>query len=66
MARHSNNFDLIRLAAASQVMVIHSIHNLGIETSRALEMLEFALSFFPGVPIFFVISGYLVSASYER
>jgi peptidoglycan/LPS O-acetylase OafA/YrhL len=56
-----NNFDLIRLFAASQVMISHVASHLNIE----LLYLRF-ISFFPGVPIFFFISGYLIYESYER
>jgi peptidoglycan/LPS O-acetylase OafA/YrhL len=66
MAKHVNNFDLIRLAAASQVMVLHVIDTLDVESLTPLRVLRSVLAFFPGVPIFFVISGYLVSTSYER
>lgn len=58
---HQNNFDLIRLLAAIQVLFVHCDEHLklGIGWIKWLEL-------FPGVPIFFVISGFLVSASYER
>lgn len=61
-AFRSNNFDLIRLFAAFQVLIMHSMMRLGLETPvwlKPFEMLH-------GVPIFFAISGFLVSASYER
>jgi peptidoglycan/LPS O-acetylase OafA/YrhL len=57
-----NNFDLLRILAATQVLVIHSMARLGIQVPGSLKWFEW----FPGVPIFFVISGYLVSASFER
>jgi peptidoglycan/LPS O-acetylase OafA/YrhL len=41
----------------------HSISHLDIATPPWLVKLIYA---FPGVPIFFVISGFLISASYER
>ena len=60
-----NNFDLIRLIAALQVAIMHGVEHLGLrlpfhETAMSL------LRWFPGVPIFFVISGFLIAASYER
>ncbi|HEX7952950.1 MAG TPA: acyltransferase, partial [Burkholderiales bacterium] len=58
-----NNFDLLRIFAASQVMVCHTVLHLSPAVSPWLMKLVYA---FPGVPIFFVISGFLISASYER
>ena len=55
-----NNFDLIRLLAAAQVMARHIVGHFGLEDRFGW------LSALPGVPIFFVVSGFLVSASYER
>lgn len=60
-----NNFDLIRLVAASQVAVVHATYNLGLHFpahERVMQLLEC----FPGVPIFFAVSGFLISASYRR
>lgn len=57
-----NNFDLLRILAATQVLIVHSMHRLEIPIPLWLKPLEW----FPGVPIFFVISGFLVSASFER
>jgi len=57
-----NNFDLIRIFAASQVMVQHSCAHLNIRTPFFLSVIDN----FQGVPIFFVISGYLISSSFER
>lgn len=58
-----NNFDLIRLLAAMQVAIVHAYEHLGLESGRWIIEL---VSVFPGVPIFFVISGFLISASWER
>ncbi len=59
-----NNFDLIRLGAALQVALLHVTHSLSVEySSTAWARL---LEVFPGVPIFFFISGMLISRSYER
>jgi peptidoglycan/LPS O-acetylase OafA/YrhL len=58
-----NNFDLLRIFAASQVLVCHSALHLHLAAPPWLMQLVNA---FPGVPIFFVISGFLISLSYER
>lgn len=60
-----NNFDLIRLVAASQVVLFHGLEHLG-PSGVTHSVLGEALSWFPGVPIFFVVSGFLVSLSFER
>lgn len=58
-----NNFDLIRLIAAIQVVLWHGIEHLHIKVPEVVLLI---LGSFPGVPIFFVVSGYLVTASYRR
>jgi len=64
---HKNNFDLIRLLAALQVMVYHTMAHLHVAPLPGWPTALFGvLRFFPGVPIFFVISGFLISASWER
>lgn len=59
-----NNFDLIRLFAASQVAFLHVLSYLSWSwhNAPAVQLLEL----FPGVPIFFFISGFLISRSYEK
>lgn len=57
-----NNFDYIRLFAATQVVIFHAIYHLDV----APPFWSHALGPFPGVPIFFVVSGFLITASYER
>lgn len=54
-----NNFDLIRLFAASEVAVKHGLVHLGF----GVGWLE-AISYLPGVPIFFFISGFLIYQSF--
>lgn len=57
-----NNFDLIRIGAATQVLLVHSLRHLHINLPGWSDL----LNYFPGVPIFFGISGYLISSSLER
>jgi peptidoglycan/LPS O-acetylase OafA/YrhL len=60
-----NNYDLIRLFAALQVLTIHVAEHIGLPGFP--DHLFFRiLSFIPGVPIFFFVSGYLITASAER
>lgn len=59
---HLNNFDLLRLLAAMQVVVFHTSTRFDL----SLGPFEQLVNAFPGVPIFFVISGFLISASFER
>lgn len=60
----NNNFDLIRLIAAFQVLVWHGANHLNVFDE--LYYLLVILFQFPGVPIFFTISGFLISYSLER
>ncbi len=60
-----NNFDLIRLLAATQVVIFHGVHHIHPPGSQGSIIVRW-LDYFPGVPVFFIISGFLVSASYER
>jgi len=68
MSNRTNNFDLIRLLAAAQVVFIHAIGHTDLLVSsppwmrRVLDL----VIMFPGVAVFFVISGFLVARSYER
>lgn len=58
-----NNFDLIRLLASVQVFFMHSVAWLNLPISPIAAE---ALDWFPGVPIFFMISGLLVTHSFMR
>lgn len=62
-----NNFDLIRLFAAFQVVILHMNGHLKIVSPGSWwqGVLE-CIRPFPGVPIFFAISGFLIFASYDR
>ena len=58
----SNNFDLIRLVAAAQVMLFHAIFYFKVPVPA----INTVISYLPGVPAFFFVSGFLISASWER
>lgn len=60
----ANNFDLVRLAAALQVASHHSMAHLNVVNAGG--PLIALTDLFPGVPVFFFISGFLISRSYER
>ncbi len=53
---------MIRLLAATQVAFHHACFHLGVVLPP---WVEWILEVFPGVPIFFFISGFLISKSYE-
>lgn len=61
-----NNFDLLRLLAAFQVVYCHTCWHLDITTGVGNPALAWFINWFPGVPIFFTISGFLISRSWER
>lgn len=56
-----NNFDLVRLFAALQVAICHAAGHFGYQN-----FVINLLSYFPGVPIFFFVSGFLIYGSYEK
>lgn len=57
----SNNFDLLRLFASLEVITGHFFHRLDIDSSN-ITWFQVTRSF-PGVMIFFVISGFLITVS---
>ncbi|RKD19024.1 hypothetical protein BCY91_14200 [Pelobium manganitolerans] len=62
LANRNNNFNLIRLLACLQVMVLHTynLYDVG-ENTLFLDVLWL----FPGVIIFFSISGFLIAKSFD-
>ena len=64
MISRVNNFDLIRLIAALEVAIGHTLFHLKCNNSIFPEIgIKFP---FPGVFVFFVISGFLIASSYDR
>jgi len=61
----SNNFDLLRLLAATQVVIVHGASFFELDAG-VQKFIQLFVSPFPGVPIFFVISGFLITASWMR
>lgn len=57
-----NNFDLVRIAAALQVAFLHSCEHLQVPPGPVGGF----LALFPGVPVFFFMSGLMVTASAMR
>ncbi|WP_437680147.1 acyltransferase family protein [Sorangium sp. So ce131] len=66
IAARENNFDLVRILAALQVALFHASAHMKVPPEGVWAHLAEVLRVFPGVPIFFVVSGFLISASYER
>lgn len=60
-----NTLDAIRLFAAMQVAVIHVYGYLSPASAIDNPLIRL-LGLFPGVPIFFFISGFLITRSFER
>jgi len=61
-----NHFDLLRLVAALEVVLGHAVEFMELELSPPVEFVYTLLRWFPGVPIFFAISGYLLARSLDR
>jgi peptidoglycan/LPS O-acetylase OafA/YrhL len=58
-----NNFDLLRLFASLQVVLYHSIFHFKIADAKSFVHI---INFFPGVLMFFTISGFLIFSSFLR
>ena len=66
LGRHENNFDLIRFAAASLVLFSHAYALSRLDHKPIVALTGYESGGAIGVATFFVISGYLVAASYLR
>lgn len=55
-----NSFNAVRLIAASQVLLVHIVVRMDLEYGLWFRFLQH----FPGVPLFFALSGFLVLHSY--
>lgn len=66
----NNNFDLLRIFAALQVVFGHTNAHVLAEHGYIVngwsKIFLDVMSYFHGVPIFFLISGFLISMSYDR
>lgn len=60
-----NNFNIIRLFAAIQVIFRHLFYGANFDNVYISYIYKFIM-FFPGVPIFFTISGFLIFWSYDK
>jgi peptidoglycan/LPS O-acetylase OafA/YrhL len=60
----NNNFDLVRLLASLQVAVVHALDWFHLDSGY--EWLRHLLYPFPGVPIFFFVSGLLIARAYDQ
>lgn len=59
----SNNFDIIRLFAELQVIAVHLIEHF---YAGSLPWFGPLIAIFPGFPFLFFISGFLISAAWNR
>jgi peptidoglycan/LPS O-acetylase OafA/YrhL len=64
----NNNFGLLRFFAALQVACFHGYTHFAIEGKNVFVdfLFQKIIIYFPGVPIFFAISGFLIFSSYHR
>jgi peptidoglycan/LPS O-acetylase OafA/YrhL len=65
MQRRNGNIDLLRLVAAGQVAFVHYTEHMP-NCGPAADLLARLLWAVPGVPIFFLLSGYLIFQSVDR
>ena len=63
-SHQNNNFNIIRLLAALEVMLYHGFNHFHFD-SAYIEPIKEVLIFIPGVPVFFFISGFLIFKSFE-
>ncbi len=63
MISRENNFDLIRLFAAFQVLFGHGLAHLEISDEF---LIANVFGFFPGILMFFTVSGFLIFSSFDR
>lgn len=66
IVNRDNSFNFIRLFAAIQVVFFHTYAALNLHSTFGGTLFFDALGLVPGVPIFFAISGYLITLSFER
>ncbi len=66
MVGPKNNLDLLRLLAAFQVVVGHAVDFLEVDLPVGVDAAYTVFRWFPGVPVFFSISGYLLARSLAR
>ena len=62
----TNNFDIVRIVAALQVVFGHAIKDLEVDNAAVSWVNDHIAVHFPGVPMFFVLSGMLIYASFAR
>lgn len=60
-----NNFDLVRLVAAFQIMLFHYYNHVPI-SSHFLKSAIYLSRFFSGITVLFTVSGFLVFASFDK
>lgn len=66
MFQKNNNFDFLRLFAAFQVVFFHALIHLEINLPVTFKHVVIYFENYPGVLMFFTISGFLISSSLDR